>query len=50
MVRHGIGILGYGGFRHYNLENYAQDQGLPPDHRFWNKEISGSIQSGQICR
>lgn len=33
----------FGSFRHYNLENYAQDQGLPPEHWFWNKEISGGI-------
>lgn len=33
----------FGRLRRANIENYAQDQGLPPQHWFWNKEVSGGI-------
>lgn len=33
----------FGRFRRANIENYAQDQSLPPQHWFWNKELSGGI-------
>lgn len=32
-----------GKLRHFNLENYAQDQGLPAEHWFWDKEVAGGI-------
>jgi predicted dehydrogenase len=32
-----------GEFRRVVVENYAQDENLPPEHWFWNKEISGGI-------
>lgn len=35
------GVLGK--LRHFNLENYAQDEGLPADHWFWDKEVGGGI-------
>ena len=33
----------FGKLRHVNVENYAQDEGLPIDHWFWNPEVSGGI-------
>lgn len=33
----------FGELRHFNLENYAQDQGLPSQHWFWDKDIAGGI-------
>ncbi len=33
----------FGELRHVNVENYAQDEGLPPEHWFWDKHISGGI-------
>jgi predicted dehydrogenase len=35
------GVLGK--LRHFNLENYAQDEGLPAEHWFWDKDIAGGI-------
>ncbi len=32
-----------GRLRHFNLENYAQDDGLPLSHWFWDKDIAGGI-------
>lgn len=32
-----------GELRHVNVENYAQDQWLPPEHWFWDKKVSGGI-------
>lgn len=32
-----------GQIRHVNVENYAQDQMLPPEHWFWDKDIAGGI-------
>lgn len=28
---------------HGYFENYASDEGLPPDHWFWNRDLSGGI-------
>ncbi len=33
----------FGKLRHVVVSNYAQDSSLPPNHWFWNKEISGGI-------
>jgi predicted dehydrogenase len=33
----------FGMLRRVVIENYAQDESLPPDHWFWNKDISGGI-------
>jgi len=33
----------FGELRHVNVENYAQDQGLPLEHWFWDRRISGGI-------
>lgn len=42
-----LGVLSrdkvFGELRHVNVENYAQDQGLGPEHWFWDREISGGI-------
>ncbi|UCD27794.1 MAG: Gfo/Idh/MocA family oxidoreductase [Planctomycetota bacterium] len=45
-----VGILGrltadgiFGELRHANVENYAQDEGLPPEHWFWDHELAGGI-------
>jgi predicted dehydrogenase len=35
------GILGK--LRHVVVNNYAQDEALPPDHWFWKEEMSGGI-------
>jgi predicted dehydrogenase len=35
------GILGK--IRHAVVNNYAQDESLPPNHWFWNEEMSGGI-------
>jgi predicted dehydrogenase len=32
-----------GELRRVDVENYAQDEGLPREHWFWNKKISGGI-------
>lgn len=32
-----------GKLRHIVVNNYAQDATLPPDHWFWNEELSGGI-------
>jgi predicted dehydrogenase len=32
-----------GELRRVVVENYAQDESLPPEHWFWNREISGGI-------
>jgi predicted dehydrogenase len=33
----------FGKLRHVSVNNYAQDEGLPKEHWFWDKEISGGI-------
>jgi predicted dehydrogenase len=33
----------FGTLRRVVVENYAQDESLPPSHWFWNKDISGGI-------
>ena len=33
----------FGPLRRVVVENYAQDETLPPDHWFWNPELSGGI-------
>ncbi len=33
----------FGRLRRAAVENYAQDDALPPDHWFWNNEVSGGI-------
>ncbi|GGF22526.1 Gfo/Idh/MocA family protein [Flavobacterium limi] len=33
----------FGKIRHAVVNNYAQDEALPPEHWFWNKEVSGGI-------
>lgn len=33
----------FGGLRRVSVENYAQDESLPPDHWFWDKKQSGGI-------
>jgi len=33
----------FGELRRVVIENYAQDEQLPPDHWFWDKSISGGI-------
>lgn len=33
----------FGKLRHIVVNNYAQDEALPPDHWFWKKEMSGGI-------
>ena len=33
----------FGKLRHAEVSNYAQDEGLPSQHWFWDKEISGGI-------
>jgi len=33
----------FGKLRHVTVNNYAQDEGLPQQHWFWDKEISGGI-------
>lgn len=35
------GVLGK--IRHAAVHNYAQDEALPPEHWFWNEEVSGGI-------
>lgn len=35
------GVLGK--LRHAAVHNYAQDESLPPEHWFWNEEVSGGI-------
>jgi predicted dehydrogenase len=32
-----------GQLRHVNVENYAQDEGLPASHWFWDSDMSGGI-------
>jgi len=39
-----LGKLGaLGKLRHAAVHNYAQDESLPPEHWFWNEEVSGGI-------
>ncbi len=33
----------FGKLRRVDVENYAQDEGLPPKHWFWNSALSGGI-------
>lgn len=33
----------FGKLRHVSVNNYAQDEGLPKEHWFWDKAISGGI-------
>lgn len=33
----------FGKLRHVSVNNYAQDEGLPIQHWFWDKDISGGI-------
>jgi len=33
----------WGALRRYTVENYAQDETLPPDHWFWDERQSGGI-------
>lgn len=33
----------FGPLRHAVVTNYAQDEGLPAEHWFWDKEVSGGI-------
>ena len=33
----------FGALRRVLVENYAQDESLPPDHWFWDRSISGGI-------
>lgn len=33
----------FGVLRRVVVENYAQDEGLPPEHWFWDREVSGGI-------
>jgi len=33
----------WGQLRHVDVQNYAQDEGLPPSHWFWDHEVSGGI-------
>lgn len=33
----------FGALRRVVVENYAQDESLPPGHWFWNKDVSGGI-------
>ncbi len=33
----------FGALRRVVVENYAQDESLPADHWFWNKDVSGGI-------
>ncbi len=33
----------FGKLRHVVISNYAQDSSLPPEHWFWDKELSGGI-------
>jgi predicted dehydrogenase len=39
IVREGV----LGEVLHGTFENYAVDEGLPPEHWFWNRELSGGI-------
>jgi predicted dehydrogenase len=33
----------FGALRRVVVENHAQDESLPPDHWFWNRDVSGGI-------
>lgn len=33
----------FGKLRHVTVNNYAQDEGLPKEHWFWDKSVSGGI-------
>src|ERR1043166_7156595 len=43
MVRRLIDSRVLGEFLHGYFENYASDEGLPPEHWFWDREKSGGI-------